>query len=73
MTGVSTVRDRWDTGTGTGTAYLGVAFAEPSLWPSDGRGRLDDLRLSAALLRNGLGLNAQADLGQPLSASTEAL
>ncbi|MFD7954381.1 hypothetical protein ACFV4X_12890 [Streptomyces ardesiacus] len=47
-------------------AYVGVAVADPRLWPVDGGGLLEDHERMLPLLRAGLPPAALADLGRPL-------
>jgi hypothetical protein len=53
----------WDPG--AGAAYLGIAFDDTSLWPTENLGVLDDHRKSFSLLRHGLAPDAVA-IGRPL-------
>ncbi|MFJ4151883.1 hypothetical protein ACIP10_30515 [Streptomyces galbus] len=50
-----------------GRAYVGIAVADPELWPFDGGGILQDFRSLLPLLRDGFRHNALADLGRPLA------
>ncbi|MFC8006854.1 hypothetical protein ACFUCH_12040 [Streptomyces olivaceus] len=51
-----------------GRAYVGIPVADPSLWPDDGGGLLDDFDRTLPLLRDGFPQHALADLGRPLTA-----
>ncbi|MGY4963555.1 hypothetical protein [Streptomyces sp. 900105245] len=50
-----------------GRAYVGIAVADPTLWPFDGGGILQDFERLLPLLRDGFQPNALADLGRPLA------
>lgn len=53
-----------------GRAYLGVAVADPRLWPVDGGGLLQDFERALPLLRDGFPPDALADRGRPLTSGT---
>lgn len=50
-----------------GRAYIGIAVADPRLWPYDGGGILHDFDRMLTVLRDGFPHNALADLGRPLA------
>ncbi|GLZ00784.1 hypothetical protein [Actinoplanes sp. NBRC 103695] len=52
---------------GTGIAYLGIAFTDRSLWPEDNRGTLDHHQKAEPLLRDGLTADQVAAVGRPLA------
>ncbi|MEU9413610.1 hypothetical protein AB0E08_49075 [Streptomyces sp. NPDC048281] len=50
-----------------GRAYVGIAIADPGLWPVDGGGLLQDFHRLKPLLRSGIPQTALAQLGRPLT------
>ncbi|MFK4123207.1 hypothetical protein [Streptomyces longwoodensis] len=50
-----------------GRAYVGIAVADPALWPYDGGGILQDFGRLMPLLRDGFPPSALADPGRPLA------
>ncbi|MET9088883.1 hypothetical protein ABZX77_44605 [Streptomyces sp. NPDC004237] len=55
-----------------GRAYVGIAIADPRLWPVDGGGLLQDFDRLMPLLRRGLPRTALAELGRPLTEESTA-
>ncbi|MFK0288439.1 hypothetical protein ACIQVL_49395 [Streptomyces sp. NPDC090499] len=55
-----------------GRAYVGIAIADPQLWPVDGGGLLQDFDRTVPLLRGGFPRTALAELGRPLIEETVA-
>ncbi|MFE6222975.1 hypothetical protein [Streptomyces sp. NPDC057854] len=49
-----------------GRAYVGIAVADPDLWPYAGGGLLQDVDRTVPLLRDGFRPGALADVGRPL-------
>lgn len=53
------------------TAYLGIAFIDPAVWPADGDGLLEDHQRLLLILRDGLPDGVTADVGRPVTTSVE--
>ena len=64
----SVVDPTWDPD--IGVAYLGIAFTDRALWPTDNVGLLDNHLRNEILLRGGIAPGSTADLGRPVIASS---